>query len=571
MRVQESESESTIALQSVRCFGTEGRKMPEIPPSSEVYDFIIFRGQDIKDLTVLEGQGKPSSTTDPAIISVNQRPAGKDGKGKGDTGGSFMQGKATYGCHYFVHVGNCIVLLAINQALLCAAYEMAFMPHGFTPRQFLKVFEACSGRIEEATCGTYICRQGRSRTPMSDEFFYLIAGVQDKVVNILPGKGSWLGEFFDPAEPDDYWETPRSHRVSFKCIADRCRLLTLEIRPLHNAILESGLAEAATRAEISDLWGKLRGSHHEHRRNTYSAMLELAVADGKVDPKEVELLEKWKTRHGIPEDDHQVKLAELGWTTEEKGASAAPWAAPTPSPAPWGGKSAAPMSSWNTGATWEKGGKGDWNPPAWAPAKPTPPSGKGWNAGYEKGQPTGYGGYGGGYGGNYGGYGNDYGKGYGYGTRRDYGKDGKAKGKGKYDRDRDRGAKGVGKFGKDGKGFGKKGRHDGAPVGELVPEENATTKRECASEFDLTAANDRFEKLDNPDTGTEGADLKPLDGYDKTKSFFDCISCEATERAGTSERQKIDREKAREFDRETFGDTRRPPRPQGGKGRRRHG
>ena len=41
-----------------------------------------------------------------------------------------------------------------------AAYEMAFMPHGFTPRQFLKVFEACSGRIEEAFCGTYICRQG---------------------------------------------------------------------------------------------------------------------------------------------------------------------------------------------------------------------------------------------------------------------------------------------------------------------------------------------------------------------------------------------------------------------------
>mmetsp|Transcript_41769 Transcript_41769/g.90505 ORF Transcript_41769/g.90505 Transcript_41769/m.90505 type:complete len:733 (+) Transcript_41769:70-2268(+) len=168
--------ESTIALQSVRCFGTEGRKMPEIPPSSEVYDFIIFRGQDIKDLTVLEGQGKPSSTTDPAIISVNQRPAGKDGKGKGDTGG-FMQGKATYG----------------------------------------------------------------------------------------------------------------------------------------------------------------------------------------------------------------------------KGASPAPWAAPTPSPAPWGGKSSAPgMSSWNTGATWEKGGKGDWNSPAWAPAKPSPPSGKGWNAGYEKGQATGYGGYGGG-------------------------------------------------------------------------------------------------------------------------------------------------------------------------------
>lgn len=51
----------------------------------------------------------------------------------------------------------------------------------------------------------------------------------------------------------------------------------------------TSIVEAATRAEISDLWGKLRGSHHEHRRNTYSAMLELAVADGKVDVQEAKL------------------------------------------------------------------------------------------------------------------------------------------------------------------------------------------------------------------------------------------------------------------------------------------
>merc|ERR1719223_892413 len=72
--------ESTIALQSVRCFGTEGRKLPEIPPSSEVYDFIIFRGQDIKDLTVLEGgnSAMTAQLNDPAILSVNERPAGGD-------------------------------------------------------------------------------------------------------------------------------------------------------------------------------------------------------------------------------------------------------------------------------------------------------------------------------------------------------------------------------------------------------------------------------------------------------------------------------------------------------------
>jgi len=87
--------ESTIALQSVRCFGTEGRKMPEIPASNEIYDFIIFRGQDIKDLTVLES-GNPA-INDPAILSVNRPPEGKGAEGtkgvKGKDGGKSVEGK----------------------------------------------------------------------------------------------------------------------------------------------------------------------------------------------------------------------------------------------------------------------------------------------------------------------------------------------------------------------------------------------------------------------------------------------------------------------------------------------
>jgi protein LSM14 len=66
--------ESTIALQNVRSFGTEGRSTPEVPPTDEVYDFIIFRGEDIKDLVVLEGSSvKPSQKAvleDPAVVSV---------------------------------------------------------------------------------------------------------------------------------------------------------------------------------------------------------------------------------------------------------------------------------------------------------------------------------------------------------------------------------------------------------------------------------------------------------------------------------------------------------------------
>jgi len=69
--------ESNIALQNVRSFGTEGRKKngPQIPPSNDVYDYIIFRGADIKDLHVTEQASPapapaPAPPQDPAIINT---------------------------------------------------------------------------------------------------------------------------------------------------------------------------------------------------------------------------------------------------------------------------------------------------------------------------------------------------------------------------------------------------------------------------------------------------------------------------------------------------------------------
>ncbi|CAE7561832.1 lsm14b-b [Symbiodinium sp. CCMP2456] len=70
--------ESTIAVESVRSFGTEGRAdqtrgQSEIPVSNEIYDFIVFRGKDLKDLTVL--QGIPENAPQPQPAPATRPPA----------------------------------------------------------------------------------------------------------------------------------------------------------------------------------------------------------------------------------------------------------------------------------------------------------------------------------------------------------------------------------------------------------------------------------------------------------------------------------------------------------------
>ncbi|KAL1512120.1 hypothetical protein AB1Y20_005389 [Prymnesium parvum] len=65
------QTNSTVALQNVRSFGTEGRnEQNPIPPSNEVFDYIIFRGSDIKDLHVCE-----SPTETPTGLAAPTTPA----------------------------------------------------------------------------------------------------------------------------------------------------------------------------------------------------------------------------------------------------------------------------------------------------------------------------------------------------------------------------------------------------------------------------------------------------------------------------------------------------------------
>ncbi|KXZ43900.1 hypothetical protein GPECTOR_78g88 [Gonium pectorale] len=65
--------ESSIALSQVRSFGTEGRRVNgvQVPPSNEVYDYIIFKGDDIKDLTVLGPPGTAPGAPPPPVAPAS--------------------------------------------------------------------------------------------------------------------------------------------------------------------------------------------------------------------------------------------------------------------------------------------------------------------------------------------------------------------------------------------------------------------------------------------------------------------------------------------------------------------
>lgn len=67
--------ECTIALASVRSFGTEDRETQHpVPAQNQVYDYILFRGTDIKDIRVINNVTHPQPLNDPAIMQLSVPP-----------------------------------------------------------------------------------------------------------------------------------------------------------------------------------------------------------------------------------------------------------------------------------------------------------------------------------------------------------------------------------------------------------------------------------------------------------------------------------------------------------------
>ena len=70
-----NETNSTLALQNVRSFGTEGREKTDpstsfVAPQEGIHAYLLFRGCDIKDLHVHEQEPEAAAATEPESQSV---------------------------------------------------------------------------------------------------------------------------------------------------------------------------------------------------------------------------------------------------------------------------------------------------------------------------------------------------------------------------------------------------------------------------------------------------------------------------------------------------------------------
>ncbi|KAI8801553.1 Scd6-like Sm domain-containing protein [Cladochytrium replicatum] len=74
-----SQEDATVSLREVTSMGTENRPAPQfIPAAPQVFDFIVFKGSDVQDLSVMNEQPAPPPVSqlpnDPAIMHAGGQP-----------------------------------------------------------------------------------------------------------------------------------------------------------------------------------------------------------------------------------------------------------------------------------------------------------------------------------------------------------------------------------------------------------------------------------------------------------------------------------------------------------------
>eukprot|EP00808_Paulinella_micropora_P017232 g77730.t1 len=185
-------------------------------------------------------------------------------------------------------------------------YEAAFLPYSFTPRDFKTLIDECDASWWQVPKGHVFCRKGEEMP----HIWYLVKGKADVQVNddrtiaFVPGRGAWLGEFWDPNFTGDSRTRQHAWRATITADED-CEVVQVDRLKLRLA-LESRpqLMTKADRVQIGDLWGKLQSAEKGDALETYRNMVKVALVDGTLDPAERRMLDEWRAKHHISDEQH---------------------------------------------------------------------------------------------------------------------------------------------------------------------------------------------------------------------------------------------------------------------------
>jgi len=186
-------------------------------------------------------------------------------------------------------------------------YELGFMRYGVSLRDYATLLREAGGEWREYAADEQIVREG---DPMP-LLWYVVEGevevVRDhgqRVVTVLkPGTGGWCGELWDPNQDKDYWQRPHHWLAGFRASAHSL-LVAFDRRKLHDVIARSEeLQDAASAAEVADLWGKLRAARRQAVLSEYHAMREMAHVDGTLGEAERRALERFAAKHELTQTE----------------------------------------------------------------------------------------------------------------------------------------------------------------------------------------------------------------------------------------------------------------------------
>eukprot|EP00656_Telonema_subtile_P055990 TRINITY_DN8844_c0_g1_i2.p1 TRINITY_DN8844_c0_g1~~TRINITY_DN8844_c0_g1_i2.p1 ORF type:complete len:351 (+),score=44.65 TRINITY_DN8844_c0_g1_i2:236-1288(+) len=240
---------------------------------------------------------------------------------------------AGWGCLFVIGHGVQIALLLRESVEVTLGpeehnfYEHAFLPYGFTPREFQRLLEEADCRWMDMPKGTMLCEQGGDVT----HIWFLLSGKvsimkDETVVNTIKphstvdarvGRTGWIGHFADSGVHESKADCHGVWDHSVRC-KEPVRVVQINRDKMVQLCQSSdAMRRSSSRASLHDVLDKLQHSRQVSAKETYVCMVHTALVDEVITLREKRLLQEYRSVRKLKPALHSFALESAGWTEEQ--------------------------------------------------------------------------------------------------------------------------------------------------------------------------------------------------------------------------------------------------------------